>query len=54
MFEKHLWRSDILSNDAGLPGLYISGTLVGNDFEDFFSKYDKIRSDKHISFCKNL
>ena len=39
MFEKHLWKSDILSKDAGqrhfasknqLPGLSISGTLVEN------------------------
>ena len=34
MFEKHLWKSDILSKDAShrcknqLPGFYISGTLV--------------------------
>ena len=40
MFEKHLWKSDILSKDAvffqhfasknQLPGLSISGTLVEN------------------------
>ena len=36
MFEKHQWRNDILSNDAGfasknqLSGLSISGTLVEN------------------------
>ena len=44
MFEKHLWKSDILSEDAGnwqvffkhfasknqLPGFYIGGTLVEN------------------------
>ena len=36
MFEKHLWKTDILSKDAGiaskneLPGFYISGTLVEN------------------------
>ena len=45
MFEKHLWKSDILSKDAGhlpqvffkhfasknqLPGFYISETLVEN------------------------
>ena len=47
MFEKRLWKSDILSKDAGhlpqvffkhfasknqLPGFYISGTLVKNGF----------------------
>ena len=49
MFEKHLWKSDILSEDAGhfasksqLPGFYLSGTLVENglnfhyDFLSFF------------------
>ena len=31
MFEKHLWKSDVLSKDAGhWPGFYISGTLVEN------------------------
>ena len=33
MFEKHLWKSDILSEDASknqLPGLSVSGTLVKN------------------------
>ena len=37
MFEKQLWKSDILSKDAvylptknQLPGFYISGTLVEN------------------------
>ena len=39
MFEKHLWKSDILSKDASqrhfanknqLPGFYIGGTLVEN------------------------
>ena len=31
MFEKHLWKSDILSKDAGhAPGFYISETLVEN------------------------
>ena len=48
MFEKHLWKSDILSKDAGririnhcfskktLPGLSISGTFVENGL--FFKK----------------
>ena len=32
MFEKYLWKSGILSKDAGnyLPGFYMSGTLVEN------------------------
>ena len=34
MFEKHLWKSDILSKDVAsknqLPGLSISGTLFSN------------------------
>ena len=32
MFEKHPWKNDILSKDAGhrLAVFYISGTLVGN------------------------
>ena len=31
MFEKHLWKSDILSKDAGYrPGFYISQILVEN------------------------
>ena len=38
MFQKHLWKSDILSKDAGQhfasknrpPGLSINGTLVEN------------------------
>ena len=31
MFEKHLWKSDILSKDTGpRPGLSINGALVGN------------------------
>ena len=38
MFERHLWKSDILSKDAGhrpvfffiLSGLLVSGTLVKN------------------------
>ena len=41
MFEKHLWKRDILRKDAGqrhftgknqLPGLSLSGTLVENRF----------------------
>ena len=45
MFEKNLWKSDILSKDAGhrhffasknqLPGFYISGTLVENGLIQF-------------------
>ena len=30
MFEKQLWKSDILSKDASLPGFYISKTMVEN------------------------
>ena len=32
MFEKHLWKSDVLSKDAGRwqHGFYISGTLIKN------------------------
>ena len=47
MFEKHLWKSDILRKDAGrfaskihLPGLPISGILIENglinDYESSF------------------
>ena len=32
MFEKRLWKSEILSKDAGGPGFYICGTLVKNGF----------------------
>ena len=45
MFEKNLWKSDILSKDAGhrhffasknqLPGFYISGTLVESGLIQF-------------------
>ena len=43
MFEKHLWKSDILSKDASqrhfanknqLPGFYIGGTLVENELKE--------------------
>ena len=36
MFEKHLWKSDILSKDAGRwpPGFCISGTLVENGLSE--------------------
>ena len=50
MFEKHLWKSDILSKDVTfpqvffkhfasknqLPGFYISGTLVENGLTSIF------------------
>ena len=51
MFEKHIWKSDILSKDAGLwhaffkhfdsknqwPGFYIKGTLVENGLFLFYN-----------------
>ena len=40
MFEKQLWKSDVLSKDAGYrPGLYISGTLVENGLMTNFFKF---------------
>ena len=34
MFEKHLWKSDILSKNQ-LPGLSISGTLLENELMQY-------------------
>ena len=37
MFEKHLWKSDILSKDSAsknqLPDLSVNGTLVENELK---------------------
>ena len=37
MFEKHLWKSDILSKNAGPPdaGFHVSGTLVENGLIEY-------------------
>ena len=63
MFEKHLWKSGILSKDAGrypqvffkhfasknqLPGLSVSGTLVENGLSD--RKQRVVLSDQSSSW----
>ena len=51
MFEKHPWKSDILSKDAGrIPGFYISGTLGENGLSE--SEYTAKKSKSFIERVK--
>ena len=64
MFEKNLWKSDILSKDAGhrhffasknqLPGFYISGTLVENGLILLCADYSNILPAMYITFCIDI
>ena len=60
MFEKQLWKSDVLSKNAGYrPGFHISGTLVENGLiTNFFkfmdAKFSANQSPANRTFLKIL
>ena len=64
MFEKHLWKSDILSKDAGvfqnfasknqLPGLSVRATLVENYCKDITSLNQNFSLEKFTNLSEKL